>query len=71
MQTPAAATLSVHARGSTEVEVLLIKPHSTEVGPPLGNASDKLAASAVQELRIANARPSIATGEKFLFNSLL
>ena len=49
----------------------LISPQRTEVGPPLGNASDKLAASAVQEFRIAKARPNIARGEKFLFNSLL
>ena len=47
----------------------LIKPHSTDVGPPLGSASDKLAARAVQELRMAKASPSIASGEKFLFSS--
>jgi hypothetical protein len=41
------------------------------MGPPLGRASERLAARAVQELRMAKAKPSIARGEKFLFNSPL
>ena len=50
---------------------LLISPHNTDVGPPLGNANDKLAARAVQLFKIAKARPSIERGEKLRFNSLL
>ena len=46
-----------------------MSPQRTEVGPPLGRARDKLAASAVHEFRIAKARPSIANGEKFLLSS--
>jgi len=53
------------------IDDLLISPQSTDVGPPLGNAKDKLAASAVHELRIAKASPSIARGEKLRFNSPL
>jgi hypothetical protein len=43
----------------------------TAVGPPLGNARDILAPSAVHELRIANANPNIDKNEKFRFNSCL
>lgn len=39
-------------------------PHRTDVGPPDGNASDKEAARAVHEFKIANARPSMPTKEK-------
>lgn len=49
----------------------VISPQSTEVEPPLGNASDNEADNAVQEFRIANARPSMDRGEKFRFNSCL
>lgn len=45
------------------------KPQSTLVDPPDGNASPMEAESAVHELRMAKARPSIANGEKFLFSS--
>ena len=44
-------------------------PQSTEVGPPDGRASDSEAARAVQELRIAKAIPSIASGLKWRFSS--
>lgn len=36
-----------------------IKPHNTADGPPEGSARDREAESAVQELRIVNASPSI------------
>ena len=49
----------------------MIKPQMTDVGPPLGRASDNEAESAVQELRIAKARPSIASGEKLRLSSAL
>ena len=35
------------------------RPHITEVGPPAGKARDKEADSAVQEFRMAKARPSM------------
>lgn len=35
------------------------KPHITELGPPLGKASDNEALNAVHELRIAKASPNI------------
>lgn len=47
----------------------VIKPQRTEVGPPLGKARDRDVASAVQEFRMANAKPSIASGENVRFNS--
>jgi hypothetical protein len=43
----------------------------TDVGPPLGRASDKLADNAVQEFRMAKASPSMESIEKFLCNSCL
>lgn len=43
----------------------------TDVGPPEGNASDKDAERAVHEFKIANAKPSMARGEKCRFNSAL
>jgi hypothetical protein len=43
----------------------------TDVGPPLGRASDKLADNAVQEFKMAKASPSIESIEKFLCNSCL
>ena len=49
----------------------VIKPQMTDVGPPLGKASDNDAESAVQELRMANARPSMASGEKLRLSSAL
>lgn len=45
------------------------RPHSTLVAPPEGRASPIEAESAVQELRIAKARPSMDKGEKFLLSS--
>lgn len=45
------------------------RPHRTLVGPPEGKASPREAESAVQELRIAKASPSMASGEKFLLSS--
>lgn len=45
------------------------KPHITEVDPPEGKARLIDVDSAVQELRIAKASPSIDSGEKFRFNS--
>lgn len=45
------------------------KPQSTLVEPPDGKASPREADRAVHELRMANARPSIDKGEKFLFSS--
>jgi hypothetical protein len=47
------------------------RPQMTEVGPPLGRASDKLADKAVQEFKMAKASPSIESIEKFLCNSCL
>jgi hypothetical protein len=47
----------------------VINPQSTEVGPPLDNDKDNEVASAVHEFRMANAKPSIASGEKVRFNS--
>jgi hypothetical protein len=47
----------------------VINPQRTEVGPPLGNARDNDVASAVHEFKMANAKPSIASGEKVRFNS--
>lgn len=41
----------------------------TASGPPLGRAKDILAPRAVQELRIAKARPSMENMEKFRFSS--
>ena len=41
----------------------VIKPQMTETEPPEGSAIERLVASAVQELRMAKARPSIANGE--------
>jgi hypothetical protein len=43
----------------------------TDVGPPLGRASDKLADNAVQEFKMAKASPSMESIEKFLCNSCL
>ncbi len=43
----------------------------TEVDPPLGSASESEDESAVQELRMANARPSIDNKEKLRCNSPL
>jgi len=45
------------------------KPHNTATGPPEGKASDRDAASAVQEFRMAKAMPSIERGEKWRFSS--
>lgn len=47
------------------------RPQMTDVGPPLGKASDRLADSAVHEFRMANASPSMESMEKFLCNSCL
>lgn len=47
----------------------VINPQSTEVGPPLGRARDNDVASAVHEFRMANAKPSIASGENVRFSS--
>lgn len=47
------------------------RPHTTLVEPPLGNASDIEADSAVHELRIAKANPNIDIGEKLLLSSPL
>lgn len=47
------------------------RPQMTEVGPPDGRARERDADSAVQELRMAKARPSIASGEKFRCSSAL
>jgi hypothetical protein len=69
LQTPAAGFSQYFLGGIIGDGYSLIKPQSTLAGPPLGKARDKLAASAVHELRIAKARPSIDSGEKFLFNS--
>jgi hypothetical protein len=48
-----------------------MRPQITLVDPPLGSARERDAESAVQEFRIANANPSIASGEKFRLNSPL
>jgi hypothetical protein len=45
------------------------RPHRTLVEPPEGKASPKEAESAVHELRMAKAKPSIDKGEKFLLSS--
>lgn len=45
------------------------RPQITEVDPPEGKARLIDVESAVQELRMANARPSIDNGEKFRFSS--
>jgi len=45
------------------------KPHKTATGPPEGRASERDAASAVQELRMAKAMPSIERGEKWRVSS--
>lgn len=47
----------------------VMSPHRTEVGPPLGKATDSDVAKAVHEFRMANAKPSIASGENVRFNS--
>ena len=47
------------------------RPQMTEVGPPEGRASEREAERAVQELRMAKARPSMARGEKLRCNSCL
>ena len=47
----------------------VINPQRTDVGPPLGKASDSEVANAVHEFKMANAKPSIASGEKVRFNS--
>lgn len=47
----------------------VISPQRTEVGPPLDNARDNDVAKAVHEFRMANAKPSIASGENVRFNS--
>ena len=49
----------------------VIKPQMTDVGPPLGRARESEADSAVQELRMANASPSMASGEKLRLSSAL
>lgn len=49
----------------------VIKPHITDVGPPLGSAKDKDADRAVQEFKIAKASPSIARGLKWRLSSAL
>ena len=49
----------------------VIKPHITEVGPPLGSAKDSDADRAVHEFRIAKASPSIASGLKWRLSSAL
>lgn len=49
----------------------VMRPQITELEPPEGRASDRLAAKAVQELRMAKAKPSIARGEKLRFSSPL
>jgi hypothetical protein len=45
------------------------RPHSTLVAPPEGNARPIEAEMAVHELRMAKARPSMDSGEKFLLSS--
>lgn len=47
------------------------RPQMTEVDPPLGKARDRLAESAVQEFKIANASPSIDNMEKLRCSSCL
>ena len=42
----------------------VIKPHITDVGPPLGSARDRDADRAVHEFKMAKASPSIARGLK-------
>ncbi len=49
----------------------VIKPHITDVGPPLGSARDREADRAVHEFRMAKASPSIARGLKWRLSSAL
>ena len=49
----------------------VINPQITDVGPPLGRASDRLADNAVHEFKMAKASPSIESMEKFLCSSCL
>ena len=49
----------------------MTRPQITEVGPPEGRASEREAERAVQELRMAKARPSMASGEKLRCSSCL
>ena len=43
----------------------VIRPQMTLVGPPLGKAKLKDAESAVQLFKMANAKPSMESGEKW------
>ena len=45
------------------------RPQMTLVLPPLGKASEREADSAVQEFKMAKARPSMESGEKFRLSS--
>ena len=47
----------------------VISPHITDVGPPLGSATDIDTASAVHEFRMAKAKPSIEIKEKLRCSS--
>jgi hypothetical protein len=49
----------------------VIRPQMTDVGPPLGRASERLADNAVHEFKMAKASPSIESMEKFLCSSCL
>ena len=49
----------------------MINPHITDVGPPLGRARDKDADRAVQEFKMAKARPNMAKGVKWRLSSAL
>ncbi|KAK0935480.1 hypothetical protein LTR29_012953 [Friedmanniomyces endolithicus] len=49
----------------------VIKPHMTDVGPPLGKARDSEAESAVQEFKMAKAKPSMDNGLKLRRSSCL